>query len=102
MHFLAPLHNPYNLLGIKILKDYLPNVSQWAVFDTAFFADLPAYNKIYAIPQDLAQKYHIKKYGFHGIYYPFLFGESARILKKPNNSLTSPSSPKILNTVKLF
>lgn len=34
---LAPLHNPYNLLGIKILSDFLPNTPQVAIFDTSFF-----------------------------------------------------------------
>ena len=39
---LAPLHNPAALAGIRATRDAFPDVPQVAVFDTAFFADLPA------------------------------------------------------------
>lgn len=39
---LAPLHNPPNLTGIRVARALLPDVPHVAVFDTAFFHDLPA------------------------------------------------------------
>ena len=39
---LAPLHNPPALAGIRSTRSAFPDVPQVAVFDTAFFADLPA------------------------------------------------------------
>ena len=41
---LAPLHNPHNLKGIQAIRDVLgPDVTQAAVFDTAFHHTLPDY-----------------------------------------------------------
>ncbi len=87
LNHLAPLHNPYNLAGIQATMEYLPNIPQWAVFDTSFFLDLPKENKVYAIPKDLAKKHHIQKYGFHGISHSFLLDEASKLLKKQKNRL---------------
>lgn len=65
---LAPLHNPANLTGIQALADLLPNLPQYASFDTAFHATNPEEAVRYAIPnQDHARG--IRRYGFHGISY---------------------------------
>ena len=87
LNILAPLHNPYNLLGLKIISEFLPTTPQVAVFDTAFFADIPKKASVYAIPDDLAVKYKIKRYGFHGISHNYLAHEAARQLKKPLSKL---------------
>ncbi len=78
---LAPLHNPYNIAGIKAARDFLPNIPQVAVFDTAFFADLPAVARTYALPIQIIQKHKIKRYGFHGISHQFVMQEAAHQLK---------------------
>ncbi|HPI67124.1 MAG TPA: acetate/propionate family kinase [bacterium] len=63
---LAPLHNPYNLAGIKAAMEYLPAIKNYAVFDTAFFKDLPLASKIYPLPWPYYEKFGLKKFGFHG------------------------------------
>ena len=69
---LAPLHNPAALLGIRIMRQLLPDVPQVAVFDTAFHATMPPAAYTYAIPTDLAQTYRIRRYGFHGTSYQYV------------------------------
>jgi len=65
---LAPLHNPACIAGIVGARAHLgESVPMVAVFDTAFHATLPPYAAIYAIPEDLARKHGIRRYGFHGI-----------------------------------
>ncbi|MFZ5590005.1 MAG: acetate/propionate family kinase [Pseudomonadota bacterium] len=65
---LAPLHNPVALAWIRAAREVLgPGVTQVAVFDTAFYADLPEAARTYAIPLDLAHKHGLYRYGFHGI-----------------------------------
>ncbi|MCL2176427.1 MAG: acetate kinase [Firmicutes bacterium] len=64
---LAPLHMPAALNGIKACMEELPKIKNVAVFDTAFHADMPEYASQYAIKYEDAQKYQIKKYGFHGM-----------------------------------
>jgi len=68
---LAPLHNPPNLLGIRMAKKLFP-VAQVAVFDTAFHATMPPESFRYALPKDLYEKYNIRRYGFHGTSYKYV------------------------------
>lgn len=63
---LAPLHNPANLTGIYACSEIMPNVSQVAVFDTAFHQTMPKKAFIYGIPYEYYEKYKIRRYGFHG------------------------------------
>lgn len=84
---LAPLHNPYNLAGIKAVLAYLPQVKQVAVFDTAFYHHLPETAKFYALPPELTKKYNIYRYGFHGISHKFVTQEGARLLQKNVNKV---------------
>ena len=78
---LAPLHNPFNLAGINSAQKYLPGVPSFAVFDTAFFKDLPDYAKIYPIPYEYYEKNNIHKFGFHGISHKFVAMEACKKLK---------------------
>jgi len=85
---LAPLHNPYNLEGIVEAKKWFGrSVSQVAVFDTAFYANLPRYASTYAIPEKYASRYNFFRYGFHGTSHNYAMLEAARILKKPVSKL---------------
>jgi len=68
MAALAPLHNPSALEWIRVCRSVLGGrVPQLAVFDTAFFADLPEVAGTYALPCALVAKHGLKRYGFHGI-----------------------------------
>jgi acetate kinase len=64
---LAPLHNPDNIKCIQAARRLLgAKVPQVAVFDTAFHHRLPKHAFLYAIPYELYQEHHIRRYGFHG------------------------------------
>jgi acetate kinase len=77
---LAPLHNPAGLLGIRELRRLLRDVPHVAVFDTAFHSTMPAEAYTYAIPVDLAERLHIRKYGFHGTSYRYVTRRAAEFL----------------------
>ena len=65
---LAPLHNPAAMRGIKASREYYGNdVTQVAVFDTAFFARLPQIARTYALPMELCERFGLRRYGFHGL-----------------------------------
>ena len=64
---MAPHHNPAAIKVIKSLIEKLPSSEHFVVFDTSFFAELPLVSKTYAIDRDIANKYQIHRYGFHGI-----------------------------------
>jgi len=64
---LAPLHNPFNILGIKVSLKIFPETSQIAVFDTGFYKDLPQESLIYPLPETIRKRYEFQRFGFHGI-----------------------------------
>jgi acetate kinase len=67
MIHLAPLHNPYNIRGVRAVREVLgASVPQVAVFDTAFHSSLPEHAYLYAIPYQLYRRYRLRRYGFHG------------------------------------
>ncbi|WP_282779704.1 MULTISPECIES: acetate kinase [unclassified Nocardia] len=77
---LAPLHNPANVTGIESARALLPDVPQVAVFDTAFFHQLPAAAKTYAIDAKTAAAHGIRKYGFHGTSHDYVSHRVAEFL----------------------
>ena len=77
---LAPLHNPPNLLGIKVARELLPNVPQVAVFDTAYHQTMPAYAFTYPIPYELYEQLRVRRYGFHGTSHRYVAARAAKIL----------------------
>ena len=63
---LAPVHNAGHLKGIRAVNELMPNTPQVCVFDNAFHSTMPDYAYLYAIPYDLYENYHVRRYGFHG------------------------------------
>ncbi|QTM69317.1 acetate/propionate family kinase, partial [Buchnera aphidicola (Hormaphis cornu)] len=88
----APIHNPINLLGIKLAMNLFPVLSKnnVAVFDTSFYHTLPEHAYLYAIPYDFYTKHKIRRYGAHGISHSYITNKSSTILKK---------SKKLLNII---
>src|SRR5215212_5209533 len=84
---LAPLHNPPSVLGIRVAHEALSDLPHYAVFDTAFFHDLPAAAATYAIDRDLAQQWHIRRYGFHGTSHKYVSEQAAKFMDEPLESL---------------
>ncbi|CCE74070.1 acetate/propionate family kinase [Clavibacter nebraskensis] len=80
---LAPLHNPANLAGIRAARAVLPDVPHIAVFDTAFHRTIPEAASTYAIDADLAARFGIRRYGFHGTSHRFVSRAAAAFLGKP-------------------
>ncbi len=84
---LAPLHNPPALKGIRVAKQLFPELPHVAVFDTAFHQTLPTANYTYAIDAATAEKYKIRRYGFHGTSHEFVAEKAAELLGKPLEKL---------------
>lgn len=84
---LAPLHNPPSVLGIEVARRLLPNVPHVAVFDTAFFHNLPEAAATYAIDREVAQRWHIRRYGFHGTSHEYVSRQAAAFLGRPYDAV---------------
>jgi len=84
---LAPLHNRANLEGIRIARKKVPSIPQVAVFDTAFHTTMPKEASLYALPYEMYEKHHIRRYGFHGTSHSYVMKEAACTLLKDVNSV---------------
>ena len=63
---LAPVHNAGHLKGIRAVDALMPDVPQVTVFDNAFHSTMPPYAYLYGVPYEFYEKYHVRRYGFHG------------------------------------
>lgn len=80
---LAPLHNPANLLGIEAAIKLFPELTQVAVFDTAFHQTLPEHAYRYALPDHLYREHGVRRYGFHGTSHRFVSQRAAEMAGLP-------------------
>lgn len=79
---LAPLHNPAHIIGIKACQKSMPNTPMVVVFDTAFHQTMPESSYMYALPYELYEKEHIRKYGFHGTSHKYVSAKVAEVMGK--------------------
>lgn len=85
---LAPLHNGPALRVIRWLQQRRPQLPQWACFDTAFHASLPAEARTYAIPAAWRRQ-GLRRYGFHGLNHQHVSEEAQRRLPGGSRRLIS-------------
>jgi acetate kinase len=80
---LAPIHNPNSMSVIEECQNRLPAIPEYASFDTTFHASLPDWSYTYPLPDNLVQKYSLRKYGFHGLSYQFICQQVEAFLRTP-------------------
>lgn len=81
---LAPLHNPANIEGMKLMMELLPSVKEYAVFDTAFHSTMPEEAYLYGTPYSWYKDHGVRRYGFHGSSHQYVINEAIRLLGKEN------------------
>jgi acetate kinase len=86
---LAPLHNPNNLVGIRIAMDAMPDIPHTASWDTAFSAAfMPEHTSIYAIPYEYYRDYGIRRYGYQGLSHGYVARRTAALMNKKSSELS--------------
>ena len=83
---LAPVHNAGHLKGIRAVDSLMPGTPQVCVFDNAFHSTMPDYAYLYAIPYELYEKYHVRRYGFHGTSHRYVSKRVCEILGLDQNN----------------
>jgi acetate kinase len=68
---LAPLHQPHNLVPIRLAAQLLPELPQVACFDTAFHVRQPGVARAFALPPAITDR-GVRRYGFHGLSYEYI------------------------------
>ena len=79
---LSPLHAHANMAGVEGCMAFMKDTPQTIVFDTSFHATMPPKAYMYGIKYEDYEKYHIRKYGFHGTSHRYVTGEVAKLLNK--------------------
>lgn len=70
---LAPLHNYAEADVIEMCRDLYPGIGNVIVADSAFHYSIPERAHRYALPRDVVDKLHIRKYGAHGTSHRFIW-----------------------------
>lgn len=87
--FMAPLHNPANLLGIKAAMEMLEGVRNVAVFDTSFHQTMPPVAYVYPLTWELYKEKGFRRYGFHGTSHQYVAERTAAMLGRPISELNT-------------
>jgi acetate kinase len=80
---LSPLHNPPNLVGIRLGRALFPKLPQVAVFDTAFHQTMPPRAYVYPVPYAWLEQHRVRRYGFHGTSHRFVAQQAVKQLGLP-------------------
>jgi acetate kinase len=83
---LAPLHQPKALAALDAVSHALPDVPAVACFDTAFHATMPAAATTYALPRRWRERFHLRRYGFHGLSHAYASRRARDILAPRSTS----------------
>ncbi|NLZ75260.1 MAG: acetate kinase [Erysipelotrichia bacterium] len=89
MKDLGPLHMPANYTGIEAFSKALPNVRHVAVYDTSFHLTMDKATFLYALPLEYYEKYHVRRYGFHGTSHKYIAQTYAEIVGNENHNIIS-------------
>ena len=85
---LGPLHNPPQAAAMRACRSVFgPDTPMVAVFDTSFHQTMPEKAYMFGVPYEYYEKYHIRKYGFHGTSHRYVSGHYLEITgKKPEGT----------------
>jgi acetate kinase len=86
---LAPLHNYAEADVIQICREMFPSIGNVIVADTSFHYNMPEKAWRYALPRDVVDKLHIRKYGAHGTSHRYIWKTTNEFLKGDVHKLVS-------------
>jgi acetate kinase len=84
---LAPLHQPKSLAALDAVSEQAPGIPAVACFDTAFHATLAPAAYRYALPAQWQRRWHLRRYGFHGLSHAWIARRVPQLLRRPSDGL---------------
>lgn len=89
MNDVAPAHNPPYIAAMRLLADRLPEIPLVAAFETGFHATNPDRVRYYACPREWAERYHVRRWGFHGASHRYIANRIADLLGREDLRVVS-------------
>jgi acetate kinase len=80
MNQVAPAHNPPYIHAMRLLAEKLPDIPLVAAFETGFHATIPERLRCYAVPYEWAERFFIRRWGFHGASHRYIANRVADLL----------------------
>ncbi|MDO4585816.1 MAG: acetate/propionate family kinase [Planctomycetia bacterium] len=74
-----PAHNPPYVRAMRLLNEQLPDIPLVAAFETGFHETIPTRNRYYGVPFEWAEKYSVKRFGFHGASHRYIATRTAEL-----------------------
>jgi acetate kinase len=85
----APAHNPPYVRAMRQLAEKLPHIPLVAAFETGFHKDIPAAERLYAVPGEWSEKYGVQRWGFHGASHRYIAERTGQLLGNPRPRIIS-------------
>jgi acetate kinase len=76
----APVHNGIYLTAMRAFRELRPGLPLVAVLEPGFHSTLPEYAREYGIPREWAERWGVRKYGFHGATHRYVSEQVPRVL----------------------
>ncbi len=89
MNQVAPAHNPPYIRAMRLLAERLPEIPLVAAFETGFHATAPDYIKYYPVPYEWAERFQVKRWGFHGASHRYIANRIADLLGREDLAVVS-------------
>jgi acetate kinase len=89
MRLVAPAHNPPYVNAMRLLGEKLPEIPLVAAFETGFHNTIEDRNRFYPIPFDWGDKFHVKRWGFHGASHRYISQRTAELLGRSHLRIVS-------------
>lgn len=76
----APAHNPPYVAAMRMFRAVLDGTPLVAAFESGFHRTIPTRRRLYAVPPEWAEKYGVKRYGFHGASLRYVAARTAELM----------------------
>lgn len=83
----APLHNGIYLAAMRTFRELRPDLPLVAVVEPGFHRTLPDYASEYGVPREWAERFGVRKYGFHGASHRYVSEQVPHLLGVPPEEL---------------
>jgi acetate kinase len=85
----APAHNPPYTRAMRMLSERFPRLPLVAAFETGFHRTIPESHQRYAIPDQWATEFGIRRWGFHGASHRYIAGRMPELLGRADIKVIS-------------
>ena len=85
----APAHNPPYTKAMRMLRDRFPKLPLVAAFETGFHRTIPEAHQRYAIPDQWATEFGVRRWGFHGASHRYIATRMPELLGRSDIKVIS-------------